>query len=249
MSFLRLGFDSRVAEIEKYFSFLEHIESDYRVLSNYAQTAAFNIDDELCKVLKANGFLLLYNLIESTILNSIIGIFDAVKLENLCYKEVSEQIKKYWFKNTFKYDDKIEKTTLYQKVYKIMEDILQSTPIEIIKTKIEHAGSLDAKKIREILMDLGVQFTTPHYSIDTHGKVFSKIKTNRNDLAHGKKSFSEIGKDVTFNGVIRINEDDKEVIEEMGLSHFKKFTIEHLEVFIDAVDAYISSKAFKSHAA
>lgn len=249
MSILRLNFDSRVAEIEKYFSFLEHVESDYRVLSNYTQTGTFNVDDELSKVLKANGFLLLYNLIESTILNSIVGIFDAVKVENLCYHEVNEQIKKYWFKNIFKYDEKIEKSTLYQKFYKIMEDIIQPLPLEIIKTKVEHGGSIDALKIREILKDLGIQFITPHYSKDTHGEVFLKIKSNRNDLAHGQKSFSEIGKDITFNGVIKTTEEEIEIIEEMGLFHFKKFTIEHLEVFITAIDAYITSKAFKVSAA
>ena len=87
-------FNNRLAEVNKYFDFLEKIESEYKILMNHSKTLSFTIDDELLKILKANGFLILYNLIEATILNSIIAIFDEIKVDNLSYEKVSEKIKK-----------------------------------------------------------------------------------------------------------------------------------------------------------
>src|SRR4030067_3498224 len=97
-------FQDRHYEIDKYFQFLETLENDFRNLINLnsQNETQYQIDDDLFKILKANGFLLLYNLIESTILNSIIAIFDELSISNKSFKDVSEKIRRYWLKDKYK---------------------------------------------------------------------------------------------------------------------------------------------------
>ena len=130
-------FNNRLAEVNKYFDFLEKIESEYKILMNHSKTLSFTIDDELLKILKANGFLILYNLIEATILNSIIAIFDEIKVDNLSYEKVSEKIKKYWFKNKYKHSDAIKDENLNNKFYILVEEVISNITLEIIKDRIE----------------------------------------------------------------------------------------------------------------
>lgn len=237
-------FDSRKQEVEKYFNFLKNIDEDYRIVSNYERDKSFNIDDELLKVLKANGFLILYNLIESTILNSVIAIFDEIKVKKLSYVSVSDEIRRYWSKHIYKFDEKIsEEKLLRDKFYNIVEKIVTNVILEITD-RIEYGGSIDARAIRKVADELGVTLSFEHYREDLHGKVLVDIKNNRNDLAHGKKSFSDIARDITYNGIVSINENNEDVISSFGLVHFKDYTIEHLEKFIISIENYIESEGY-----
>ena len=241
----RQEFDSRKQEIEQYFGFLQKVESDFSFISNYQKTDLIPIDDQLLKVLKANGFLILYNLVEATILNCVTAIFDEIKLNGLSYSNVSENIKKYWSKHIYRFDEKIsEEKLLREKFYSIVEKIISNAALEI-SDRLEYGGSIDARTIKKIADELGLILSLQHYREDLHGKVLIDIKKNRNDLAHGKKSFSDIARDITYNGVIITKENGDSVIQSFGLVHFKDYTIEHLENFINSVENYINSGNYK----
>ena len=238
-------FDLRKQEIEEYFNFLKKVEGEYPYISNYPQTSQVKIDDQLLKVLKANGFLILYNLVESTVLNCVTAIFDEIKLNNLQNHDVSDNIKKYWSKHIYRFDEKIsEEKLLRDKFYKIVEKIISNAALEI-SDRLEYGGSIDAKAIRKIADELGLILPHQHYREDLHGKVLIDIKKNRNDLAHGKKSFSDIARDITYNGVVTITENGELKIQSFGLVHFKDYTIEHLENFIRSVEDYIENENYK----
>lgn len=237
-SLIRTEFESRVLEVDKYFDFIENIDKGHQLLSDFEKKTFLNIDDDLLKILKANSFLILYNLIESTVLNCIVGIFDEIKIENLSYKDVSKSIKLYWSRNVYRFDEKIKEDRLIrEKFYTIVERIISDIALEI-SDRIEYGGSIDAKKIHKIAKDLEIVFPLNHYKENLHGKVFSDIKKNRNDLAHGKKSFSDIGRDITYTG--------SEMNKELGLKHFKDYSIEHLKVFISSVEKYLINKSYKN---
>lgn len=240
-------FESRVEELEQYFQFLEKIEDDYRVLTNYhyQSDSSIIIDDELLKVLKANGFLILYNLVEATISNCVTAIFDEIKLNSLSYSNVTESVKKYWSKHIYKFDEKIsEEKLLKEKFYSIVEKIVSNVALEITD-RLEYGGSIDAKIMKKIALELGVALSLEHYREDLHGKVLVDIKKNRNDLAHGKKSFSDIARDITYNGFTSVGEDGKATIQSFGLRHFKDYTIEHLDKFIISIENYIDNEHYK----
>lgn len=236
-SLIRIEFNSRVIEVNNYFKFIDHVDNEYQLLANFNKDSFLKIDDDLLKIFKANSFLILYNLIESTILNCIVGIFDEIKVDGLSYKELSHNIKVYWSKNVYKFDEKInEEKLLREKFYNIVEKIISDVSIEI-NNRIEYGGSLDAKKIYKVAKDLEIKLPLDHYNENLHGKVFDVVKKHRNDLAHGKKSFSDIGKDITYSG--------NEGVKELGLRHFKDYTIEHLSIFINSVEDYLQKKAYK----
>lgn len=72
-------FETRVEEVDKYFIFLESLINETTKLAVSDSAGKYktqSIDSELAKTLKANGFLLLYNLVESTMRNAIEAIFD-----------------------------------------------------------------------------------------------------------------------------------------------------------------------------
>lgn len=241
---IRADFNTRVAEIEKYFEFIKHLEDDNRVLTNYDKSNSISIDDDHLKIFKANGFLLLYNLIESTMLNSVVSIFDEIKVKGLSYNDLSEQVKKYWFKYKYKHDENMKLETLYNKFYIIVEDIVKNVTLELID-KLEYGGSIDAQRIKNLAKSLGVVFVHHGYNKDTHGKALVEIKQKRNSLAHGNESFANVGKDITYYGNETV-ETTGIVINSFGMKHFKDFTIEHLDKFIDSVETYIANETYKT---
>uniref|UniRef100_UPI0035CC0E4B MAE_28990/MAE_18760 family HEPN-like nuclease n=1 Tax=uncultured Nostoc sp. TaxID=340711 RepID=UPI0035CC0E4B len=62
-------FNERAKDVSDYLYFLRDLEQGQILLNKNG--AISKIDDELDKSLKATGFLLLYNLIESTMRNAI----------------------------------------------------------------------------------------------------------------------------------------------------------------------------------
>ena len=85
-------FESTKKEIEKYLTFLQHVENGDLVLKNSVINVGegFSIDTELTNILKANTFLLLYNLVESTIRNLLWDIFLALQQDNVEYSQLVE---------------------------------------------------------------------------------------------------------------------------------------------------------------
>lgn len=239
MDRVKKEFNRRLSEVNRYFEFIEKIEADYSILSIRGKPdKKFIINEDLFKILKANGFLLLYNLIESSILNCIMAIFDKLSSDNNTYKQVTEQLKKYWITYKYKHDESIKKETVVNRFLSISNDILNNVTLIIKKDEIEHAGSLDVKKIKNIAKDLGIKLANSHYKKNKHGDAFLKIKMHRNNLAHGKFTFSDIGRDITYNG------DRQDGLKSMGLFHFKKYTVEHLEAFISDVERYLEQKEY-----
>ena len=83
-------FDERAQEVSKYFFMLKNLEqgSIQLRMGNQTHFKIKKIDTELEKTLKATGFLLLYNLIESTIRNAIEAIFDDMVNQNVAFDDL-----------------------------------------------------------------------------------------------------------------------------------------------------------------
>jgi hypothetical protein len=241
---LRDEFETRVREIEIYFLLLQKIEGDYKIITDFNRTEDFRIDDDLSKILKANGFLLLYNLIESTLFNSIVEIFDELKTNGITYNAISSELKKFWLKTKYRNQEEETHLNTSQKFYDYVEEIFKNLPIELIVNRIDYGGSIDAKKIKDLSNDLGISFSDNNYKAYPNGNAFSKIKDYRNKLAHGSHSFAYIGKDHTYSGKTKKGDNDEEIVTEFGLAHFKRFTVEHLKVFVDAVEEYLRNKSY-----
>src|SRR6266498_158988 len=90
-------FYDRSKEVINYFDLLGRLngnEDRLYVHQNNDTQSQFPIDDLLLKTLKATGFLLLYNLVESTIANAIQSIYDDLGNKKVSFSKVREDFRK-----------------------------------------------------------------------------------------------------------------------------------------------------------
>ena len=193
-------FDKRAQEVSKYFFLLKNLEqgSIKLKMGNSNNTKIKNIDSELEKTLKATGFLLLYNLIESTVRNGIEAIFDDMTNQSTSFDDLKKDIKKIVVKN---FQKNKSSDNLINNIDCISFDIISAS---FDKQQL-FAGNIDARKIKNTAEAYGFSHRTNTRKTQD-GNDLLKIKTNRNDLAHGFKSFSEVEKDATAEELLQIKE-------------------------------------------
>lgn len=187
MNTVRTDFRQRSAEVQRYFRFVIDASNDVvdiavRKDNNPGLQAPER--EELLKTLKASCYLLLYNLVESTMRNIVEAIFDEFRTEGVRFDDCREEVRRLVLLNF-----KSRKTDAM--LTKLI-DIARHVVTETFESKETFAGNLDARSIRETAERFG--FSPPSKQT---GWVMRTVKDNRNDLAHGNKSFSDIGKDTT----------------------------------------------------
>lgn len=191
-------FNLRSKEVSKYFIFLKTLEQGTTKLlmkGMKGKPQIREIDSDLEKTLKASGFLLLYNLVESTMRNAIEAIFDELKSQNVSFDEVRPELKKIVLKN-FK---KLNSDKILLNITVISLDIISAC----FNKEDLFSGNIDGKLIKAIANEYGFSYTTDPIKTG-NGSDLLTIKSNRNDLAHGIKSFAEIGRDKSADELLKI---------------------------------------------
>jgi hypothetical protein len=215
-------FNTRAQEVNEYFLFLEGLiqeTTQLSVIGENGEAKIHPINSELAKTLKANGFLLLYNLVESTMRNAIAEIFQEIKVKNISFDLVRREIKKVVIQN-FK---NRSADNVYSKITNISLDIITAgfNPREIF------SGNVDGKEITKTARKYGFSYDTD-YSKTKHGQNLYTVMENRNDLAHGNKSFAEVGKDTTIEDLLKIKEE----------------VIEYLQKILQNIEEYLSNEEY-----
>ncbi|MDR0516758.1 MAG: hypothetical protein LBH25_06885 [Fibromonadaceae bacterium] len=153
---------------------------------------------DFCNILYSNALLMLYNIVESTVMGGILEIYGAVNSQGFSYKTVSTEIQNIWF--DFRFNEIYGKTANYKsykdRAFKMVDDILSDKVIKLTRKAVHISGNLNAEKIRNICNEHGIKFTTHNKS--QGGCKIEDIRNLRNNLAHGEKSFVECGRDFTF---------------------------------------------------
>ncbi|MBW4600108.1 MAG: hypothetical protein KME29_10995 [Calothrix sp. FI2-JRJ7] len=191
-------FNERSREVSKYFMLIKTLEQETVKLSMEGMCGKVKVkklDSELEKTLKASCFLLLYNLIESTMRNAIEAIFDEIATQGVSFDKVRPEIKKIILKNLKKCNP--DKVLLSITIFSV--DIISAC---FVKEDL-FSGNIDGKLIRNIASEYGFSYqTNPRKTGD--GKDLLTIKSNRNDLAHGIKSFAEVGREKSADELLKI---------------------------------------------
>lgn len=221
MKEIKRDFNQRKNEINTYFIFLENLLIYDTVSWNGNSQEKILI--ELRSIMKANIFLMLYNLTESSISAAIEQIHISIKKDNnISFDNVNEGIKikliKY-LKNK-------------KKVKKFINEI-DEISIDIISSCFDKKNVFSGNAGRSEINDLAKQYgfsTNSDYKKTKHGKKLEKVKHHRNELAHGDFSFREIGKEYTLTDI----------------REFKDETIAYLEQIIKNIEIYINKKAYNS---
>lgn len=239
------SFDQRAAEVDFYISVIiklydvvdeekkyydEDEEGSSNLLLNIFQYDEFDGDDFL-KILKSNAFILLYNLIESSISNFILRIYDEIEFNELRYSEVCEKIQSIWF--GVKYNHLSHTTTNYdkhkEKAIEMINLIVEDTTIEL-GDSVQLNGNADYRSIKLLLNDHGVIFNFEELDKTSVGGSLFDIKNKRNALAHGNESFVDAARDHTTTDLI----------------NYKNEVIFFLNQIKNDVEKYIQNEDYKS---
>ena len=231
---IRNEFVKRISEINSFYEILRIIEFEKPKISGFNidedEVENLIIDNYKIDTLRSTSYLLLYNLIESTIYNSIITIFDDINDKGLKYFDIIEEVQKYWLNNLYKHDDKKRKETIIDTIMNIATQIFSNTII-LASNEINYGGSLDAQTIFSTAKSVKLQIGNIKrvYDENTHGQTLLEIKRKRNWLAHGEKAFIEVGSSSTFS----------------QLYDAKTYVIEFLSEYISSVENYINNQEYK----
>jgi hypothetical protein len=233
---IREEFDKRVAEIDSFYEILIIIELEspriyaYKIDIENSREETLQISSAKVDTLRSTAYLLLYNLIESTVYNSVVSVFDEINDNGLKYFDIIDDVKKYWLNNLYKQDDKKKKETVIETIMKVAIQIFNDT-ITLASNGINYGGSLDAQTIFATAKSMKIDIGNVHrmYDKNTHGQILVDIRKKRNWLAHGEKSFIEVGSSSTL----------------LQLQEAKSFVFDFLSEFIISVENYITNEQYK----
>jgi hypothetical protein len=207
MVLVKNTFQERVDEINLYYGFI----------NSFIPT---NRDENLNRILKSNMILMLYNLVESTISNSIEEIHNSIHASAISFDTLKVELKEVIIKHL---KDKNPK--------KFVESVTHLA-IDVVKKSFDKRkvcnGNVDSLKIRELSGVYGFSSNTT-YAQTKNGQILLDIKGKRNDLAHGTFSFVEIGK----------------VLTPEDLEKMKDETVSYLKEIVANIEYYLTNQEYK----
>ena len=215
MTEVRRVFTERLMEVETYLKFVHELDAGHVRLS-FQSNSVLNQNDtgSWIKTLKASCFLIIYNLVESTMKNGIEAIFDDLKIHGVSYDACRDEVRRIIILNF--------KALSPDRALSDLSQIAQDVVIKTFDKARLFSGNIDSRKIKATARSYG--FREP----SGKGHQLLSIKNNRNDLAHGDKSFDEIGRNYSMDEILIINNDTKA----------------YLESALDSIDQYIDNKHY-----
>ncbi len=223
MKEVKIDFKERCDEITAYFDFVKKVESrgsKITFLDETGVTFIEPIESNLVKTMKAQGFILLYNLTESSIKKAIEQIYVKMKREKVKYDKIKDGIKReiIIYLKTRKNADEFVNS-----VNAVAKDIIE----QCFSSKFLFSGNVDAREIRKVADKYGFS-TATDTTLTQNGRKLLTVKTQRNDLSHGIYSFQEVGKKFTVEDLMKI----------------KDQVIAYLSQILDNIETYINNKDY-----
>lgn len=162
-------FERREKEIDEYISHLETLEGQV------------GLSVTLINTMKSSSLLMMYNIVESTMTNLVQDVFDHLEANDVSFGSLNDTMKTL----VLVYSKKRNPATLVKK--------MSASALSLVVACFDRAdvfsGNLDCHEIRGTLKDVGIKSRHAYREETLH-----KVKNERNDLAHGNKSFSDCGK-------------------------------------------------------
>jgi hypothetical protein len=219
MTEVLLLFEERKREIELYF---EHITDflDENAIVLFPDHRVKSLSLDLEHILLSNLFLLLYNLVESSISGAIESIYKEMLANAVSYDAIQPAIQMEIMDNVRK---NVNTKKLVETVDNLVIDILKYYP----KSTELFSGNVDQEEIKKIGQKYGFSVHTEARKTK-NGEKLKIIKNRRNELAHGFKSFQECGAERTF--------------QEMKM--IKEESLLYVEQILKNIDAFLKNKAY-----
>ena len=226
-------FNDTKREINKYFDFLERV-NDLSVGIPHIHypispsKPSYKIEEDVSKILKANAFLMLYNLIEATIKNGIWELLTKIERERIPYQDLKEELKNIWLDRKLQIEFKTKDDTIVKQLHKVIENVLNDNlRFYDDKRKIKfESGNLSVSTIQKTAKRYG--FNSINILHQEEEEAFKNIKKERNNLAHGDRTFSNCGNNYAF--------DD--------LKMYKQRVFDYLERVLQSIEDLMSTRGY-----
>lgn len=219
-------FEERVKDTEKYLRVLECLESPTVILYDKSTRRRKKVfEDGSFKVMKATVFLLIYNLVESSIRSAFAELYSEIANSGTPPGELRSELRELWIRQTFhKLDKDSAALRNFREITKgIIDHYMAELPLALEAEHLPISGNLGCSEIRKTCLCHGITAKVHRHA--RGGIELETVKLKRNHLAHGNISFSDCGKEYTVSDLKRIN---REAIL------FIRGTIRSIENFINS---------------
>lgn len=224
-----IEFEERCKDVEEYLVLLEFIDSiatnKHKPLENEANDGnniSYTLSRETQKILRANFYLLLYNLIEATINSIITVVKDTINDEGITLDRLVTRLVHLHIEGLYK------EVTSPVRIVEISKELYKKTAkneiVLLDKLGLNTSGNVDYDFFQKIVGAIGCRGAL---SIDEQmvKDAMKRTKEHRNKLAHGNWSFSSAGTCLTL---LQIKTDNNNVMD------FLKQSLNNLDVYIDS---------------
>ena len=205
MQAVLVDFEQRVTEVNKYLRMLKALDRSDAVIHSQSKASykTISVEDDWRKVSKATVYLLIYNLVEAAIRSAFSELYETIANEGCSLLTVSKEIRDAWILSEHR---KLTRETASPENYReaAARMVLSAIDREIVRfesSRIPVSGNLDADNIRRVCHGHGVAVRV--HKAAKGGVDLKIVKDQRNALAHGNRTFSEVGRDVTVEDLVR----------------------------------------------
>lgn len=199
MEMFREDFENKSGEILAYLDLLRFIEEGGSEIISSERNNKFTITSEARKTLKGTIYILLYNLIESSLREAICFIHDTIYDRNIAFDDLKDSLKKEIIKRL-----KNDSVSIDNLITSLTKGISCGISMGTFNKQKIFSGNIDKNEVKNKASIYGFSISTD-YEYTKHGEKLSIVKRHRNDLAHGNASFSEIGKNVSYQDIENIS--------------------------------------------
>lgn len=227
-------FEQRAKDIRSYLRMLERMEAPGSVLRRRlgGRQHSVAVKDNWRVIGKATAYLLIYNLVESAVRSGLDRLYSAVRTDQCTGNNLSKSIRSVWIDQRHRAvrHENASPVNYREAASELVDDIVQRRIVQLSAEELPGAGSLDAARIRDVCrrhdLDLRVHKNAKG------GSSLVMVKAQRNALAHGEKSFTECGRDVTL----------------VDLTRTAKETEIYVRGFLRSLERFIANKKYMAPA-
>lgn len=189
---------SRRKEVTGYLRFLERALATNATIQS-TSSVPLPLEIELTHTLKANSYLLLYNTIEAVMSQLLAEIHEEIRASDASLDDLNPTLYLEVIRKLKNGEENIADSFAHPSGRPFIEYWLRDYDTRVRSNRNPHfSGNIDGLRIKTIGRKYG--FATGDITTDaklTHAAL-QKAKNHRNTLAHGEKSFIELGRELAY---------------------------------------------------
>ena len=203
MNSVKLQLGERKKEFQAYVRLLTHLEKRLQPRAASPKRIGDLPTSETFKAMKATAFLMLYNIIEATIVAVMAEMYQAIEREGCKLPDVSEKVQDLWIDQNFWIaPHEATPATYRNRAAQMLRETMQGTQLILDAKRLPLSGNIDGDIVRKLCGRHGCELKVHRRA--RGGAELGTVKAQRNDLAHGNKTFVECGQSYGVSDIDRI---------------------------------------------